>query len=271
MGLQQQGKAFIVVLLVYGISVLWFWFKQKGKPHIFSIGSFLGFLRPLLFTPEFQLLLQVYDGCAFDPTMDLAPWCSTKVILKEKWSLGEKNLFEYWGYFLGCWWCSPNRQGGMGLLWFSLPVWVSLENIFGQKLHILLNFKQPTLRQDCIVYFRYSESTYKDVNLAVELFWSRKLFGANLAVKRRQSDAVGRDWRALQQNCKCLIFLRGIWLQIEIEIQFCVQILKHCCLYLTYIWKLFSGDWSEHPSSDHPSPNSTARHCLWLRWVKLNN
>ena len=182
-----------------------------------------------------------------------------------------KNLFEYWGYFLGCWWCSPNRQGGMGLLWFSLPVWVSLENIFGQKLHILLNFKQPTLRQDCIVYFRYSESTYKDVNLAVELFWSRKLFGANLAVKRRQSDAVGRDWRALQQNCKCLIFLRGIWLQIEIEIQFCVQILKHCCLYLTYIWKLFSGDWSEHPSSDHPSPNSTARHRLRLRWVKLNN
>ena len=31
-----------------------------------------------------KILLQVYDGCAFDPTMDLAPWCSTKVILKEK-------------------------------------------------------------------------------------------------------------------------------------------------------------------------------------------
>ena len=24
--------------------------------------------------------LKVYDGCAFDPTMDLAPWCSTKVM-----------------------------------------------------------------------------------------------------------------------------------------------------------------------------------------------
>ena len=33
--------------------------------------------------------LKVYDGCAFDPTMDLAPWCSTKV------------MFLHWNMVIG--------------------------------------------------------------------------------------------------------------------------------------------------------------------------
>ena len=49
--------------------------------------------------------LKIYDGCAFDPTMDLAPWCSTKVMFLH-WNMviGHENnvrrlLMVYYSFF----------------------------------------------------------------------------------------------------------------------------------------------------------------------------
>jgi len=36
--------------------------------------------RECVFPFKWAFNSKVYDGCAFDPTMDLAPWCSTKVV-----------------------------------------------------------------------------------------------------------------------------------------------------------------------------------------------
>ena len=46
----------------------------------------------LVYTKIQITFLKVYDGCAFDPTMDLAPWCSTKVMfLHWNMAIGHEN------------------------------------------------------------------------------------------------------------------------------------------------------------------------------------
>ena len=51
---------------------VWSWCAPRSRSQIPPV-NFINTKIQITF-------LKIYDGCAFDPTMDLAPWCSTKVM-----------------------------------------------------------------------------------------------------------------------------------------------------------------------------------------------